>query len=281
MRRDIIPFLLVLLLTACGAAPAPSPATTPSGGDELARQRDEMVRTQIAARGVKDSAVLDSLRNVPRHQFVPLEYLDEAYADHPLPIGYGQTISQPYIVGLMTEALNPKAGQRVLEIGTGSGYQAAVLAELGLDVYTVEIIPELAERAEQTLHNTGYDQVHVRQADGYFGWEEHAPYDAIIVTAAPDHLPQPLVGQLVEGGRLVIPIGPAGSYQTLWLFERREGNLEASNLGDVSFVPFTGTGGRITRTLTGQAKESVPHGFRRTSPARRRHSSLPPAAALP
>ena len=132
------------------------------------------------------------MRAVPRHQFVPAEYLDQAYADHPLPIGYGQTISQPYIVALMTEALDPQPDQRVLEIGTGSGYQAAVLAELGIETYTIEIIPELAQQAEQRLANLGYDRVHVRQADGYFGWEEHAPYDAIIVTAAPDHLPTPL-----------------------------------------------------------------------------------------
>jgi protein-L-isoaspartate(D-aspartate) O-methyltransferase len=183
---------------------------------------------------------LVAMRRTPRHQFVPQEYLDQAYADHPLPIGFGQTISQPYIVALMTEALQVEPGDRVLEIGTGSGYQAAVLSELGVEVYTVEIIPELAERAERDLQAAGYADVQVLAADGYFGWEEHAPYDAIIVTAAPDHLPQPLANQLKEGGRLVIPIGPIGAVQTLWLFEKVEDELQATNLGAVRFVPLTG-----------------------------------------
>jgi protein-L-isoaspartate(D-aspartate) O-methyltransferase len=180
------------------------------------------------------------MRTVPRHHFVTSDYLDQAYADHPLPIGFGQTISQPYIVALMTESLQVEAGEKVLEIGTGSGYQAAVLAEMDLEVYTVEIIPELAERASQVLQELGYTNVEVLAADGYLGWEEHAPYDAIIVTAAPDHLPQPLASQLKEGGRLVIPIGPIGAVQTLWLFEKIDGELEASNLGAVRFVPLTG-----------------------------------------
>jgi protein-L-isoaspartate(D-aspartate) O-methyltransferase len=179
------------------------------------------------------------MRTVPRHRFVPDALINQAYADHPLPIGYGQTISQPYIVALMTDALRLKPGERVLEIGTGSGYQAAVLAELGVDVYTIEIIPELAEEAEARLAEEGYGAVHVRQADGYFGWEEHAPFDAIIVTAAPDHLPQPLANQLADGGRLIVPIGPPGAVQTLWLFEKADGELQAKNLGEVVFVPFT------------------------------------------
>jgi protein-L-isoaspartate(D-aspartate) O-methyltransferase len=199
-----------------------------------------MVREQIAGRGVKDPAVLAALRKVERHRFVPERYVEAAYEDHPLPIGYGQTISQPYIVGLMSEALMVKPGDRVLEIGTGSGYQAAILAELGIEVYTVEIIPELAQGATKVLSQLGYNRVHVQNADGYFGWEAHAPYDAIIVTAAPDHLPQPLAQQLKEGGRLIIPIGPVGSVQTLWLFEKQGGELAATNLGDVSFVPLTG-----------------------------------------
>jgi protein-L-isoaspartate(D-aspartate) O-methyltransferase len=199
-----------------------------------------MVENQIEQRGVSDAAVLESMRTVPRHHFVTSDYLDQAYADHPLPIGFGQTISQPYIVALMTESLQVEAGEKVLEIGTGSGYQAAVLAEMDLEVYTVEIIPELAERASQALQELGYTNAEVLAADGYFGWEEHAPYDAIIVTAAPDHLPQPLASQLKEGGRLVIPIGPIGAVQTLWLFEKIDGELEASNLGAVRFVPLTG-----------------------------------------
>jgi protein-L-isoaspartate(D-aspartate) O-methyltransferase len=199
-----------------------------------------MVEEQIAQRGVSDPAVLEVMRRVPRHRFVLPEYLDVAYGDHPLPIGLGQTISQPYIVALMTEALRVGPGARVLEIGTGSGYPAAVLAELGVEVYTVEIIPQLADQAAARLAALGYDRVKVLTADGYFGWAEHAPYDAIIVTAAPDHLPQPLVSQLKDGGRLVIPIGPTGSYQTLWLFEKRGDELQATNLGDVRFVPLTG-----------------------------------------
>jgi protein-L-isoaspartate(D-aspartate) O-methyltransferase len=241
MRPAFLCLLLALLLSACVVAPAGAPAATPTEVD-FAAQAEEMARTQIEARDVQNPEVLAAMRTVPRHQFVPAEFLDQAYADHPLPIGHGQTISQPYIVALMTEALDPQPGQRVLEIGTGSGYQAAVLAHLGIETYTVEIIPELAELAEQRLAALGYDHVHVRQADGYFGWEEHAPFDAVIVTAAPDHLPTPLIDQLADGGRLVIPIGPAGSYQTLWRFERHGNELLATNLGGVSFVPFTGAG---------------------------------------
>jgi protein-L-isoaspartate(D-aspartate) O-methyltransferase len=229
-------FLIIVMLAGCVPAPPPPAAAT----DPYAGERAAMVHEQIAGRGVRDSAVLAALSRVPRHRFVPEQYLRAAYADHPLPIGYGQTISQPYIVGLMSEALKVKPGERVLEIGTGSGYQAAVLAEMGVEVCTVEIIPELADRATKTLDELGYRGVQVQNADGYFGWEAHAPYDAIIVTAAPDHLPQALGQQLKEGGRLVIPIGPIGSVQTLWLFEKRGGELAATNLGAVSFVPLTG-----------------------------------------
>jgi protein-L-isoaspartate(D-aspartate) O-methyltransferase len=163
-----------------------------------------------------------------------------AYGDYPLPIGHGQTISQPYIVALMSEALGVSPGDRVLEIGTGSGYQAAVLAEMGIEVYTVEIIPELADPAADRLAELGYEETATRNADGYFGWEEHAPFDAVIVTAAPDHLPQPLVSQLAAGGRLVIPVGPIGAVQTLWRFTvDASGELVADNLGAVTFVPFT------------------------------------------
>jgi len=198
-----------------------------------------MVREQIELRGVDDPLVLEAMHRVERHRFVPDEYLDQAYDDHPLPIGYGQTISQPYIVALMSAALGVQPGDRVLEIGTGSGYQAAVLAEMGMEVYTIEIVPELAEAASARLQELGYSNVQVLNADGYFGWEEHAPFDAIIVTAAPDHLPQPLANQLAEGGRLVIPIGPPGLTQTLWQFEQVNGELQAVNLGAVRFVPFT------------------------------------------
>ena len=203
-----------------------------------------MVSKNIESRNIQDEDVLRAMRSVPRHAFVLDEYLDRAYADHPLPIGYGQTISQPYIVAWMTELLALEPGEKVLEIGTGSGYQAAVLAGLGfVEVYSLEIVPELSESAANRLATLGYD-VTVKHGDGYYGWPEYAPFDAVIVTAAPDHLPQPLANQLAEGGRLVIPIGPTGSYQTLWLFEKHDGELQASNLGAVRFVPFTRSSGQ-------------------------------------
>jgi len=199
-----------------------------------------MVDTQIAARGIKDQAVLEAMRRVPRHFFVPDQYRHQAYADHPLPIGYGQTISQPYIVALMTELLRLKGGERVLEIGTGSGYQAVILREVGAEVYTVEIIPELCEQARQRLQALGYTDIHVHCADGYYGWEEYAPFDAIIVTCAPDHVPPPLKAQLKDGGRMVIPVGPPGGYQTLYLIERQGDNYISYDKGGVIFVPLTG-----------------------------------------
>ncbi len=231
-------------LTPTSIEPTPEPTPTPNPvlveDEKFTVLRSQMVADQIAPRGIADPSVLDAMRTVPRHKFVPDDMVEQAYEDHPLPIGYGQTISQPFIVALMTQTLEPKPGQRILEIGTGSGYQAAVLAELDVEVYTIEIIPELAEQATKRLEDLGYTNVHTLNADGYFGWEEFAPFDAVIVTAAPDHLPQPLANQLVEGGRLVIPIGPVGFVQTLWLFEKESGELQATNLGGVSFVPFTG-----------------------------------------
>jgi len=253
--------LLGLLISAChavapsletptmlipAALPSTVPQVTPSGevnSDDRLAERLDMVHLTIEGRGISDPNVLQAMRNVPRHRFVPDAYVDQAYADHPLPIGYGQTISQPYVVAWMTELLALQPGERVLEIGTGSGYQAAVLAEIpDVEVYTVEIVPELAERAAGTLATLGYTQVRCLEGDGYYGWEEYAPFDAIVVTAAPDHLPQPLVSQLSESGRLVIPIGPQGGYQSLWRFTVVEGELVAENLGGVLFVPFTGPG---------------------------------------
>jgi protein-L-isoaspartate(D-aspartate) O-methyltransferase len=218
-----------------------SPSSEPVNGFEAARLA--LVNSSIEARGIHNDDVLHAMRSVPRHEFVPAEYLDQAYDDHPLPIGYGQTISQPYIVAWMTELLELQPGEKVLEIGTGSGYQAAVLAELGfVEVYTIEIVPELADHATTRLRELGFDGVHIRQGDGYYGWPEAAPFDAIIVTAAPDHLPAPLAEQLAEGGRLVIPIGPRGLYQSLWQFVKEQGELTAYDMGGVSFVPFIGPG---------------------------------------
>ena len=215
-------------------------AVTSQESDPYLQKRLNMVENTISNRGVENPLVLEAMRCVPRHEFVSNEYLNFAYADTALPIGYGQTISQPYIVAVMSELLELEKGDKVLEIGTGSGYQAAVLAEMGLaEIFTVEIIPELADEARQTLQNLEYDNLHFMEADGYYGWPEFAPYDAIIVTAAPDHLPQPLVEQLAEDGRLVIPIGPQGSVQTLWKFIYEDGELVAYNQGWVRFVPFT------------------------------------------
>jgi len=201
-----------------------------------------MVQGGIVDWGIHSPEVIRAMGEVPRHLFVPDEYLDLAYENHPLPIGHGQTISQPYIVALMTQELEVQAGDRVLEIGTGSGYQAAVLAECGVEVYSIEIIGALVEMAQAQLQEAGYDQVHVRHADGYWGWPEEAPFDAIIVTAAPDHVPQPLLEQLRIGGILVIPIGPPGGYQELWRIERlAEDDFRSTSLGGVRFVPLTRT----------------------------------------
>jgi protein-L-isoaspartate(D-aspartate) O-methyltransferase len=220
----------------------PTPATLDRelGDTEVTRQsREELVR-QFVTPAVRDARVLAAMRAVPRHAFVPRDVITAAYGDFPLPIGYGQTISQPSLVAEMTELLQVEEGDRVLEIGTGSGYQAAILAELTDEVYSVEIVPELAATARGVLDALGYRQVRVLRADGYFGWREHAPYDAIVVTAAPDHLPNPLVQQLKpDGGRMVIPIGPVGDVQTLWLVTRRAGKVDMERVTDVRFVPFT------------------------------------------
>jgi len=246
----------LILLAACNVAPperskrtssTPSPEAQAIPSEEaeaFAQQREEMVTKTIKNRGITDEDVLQAMESVPRHQFVPEEQQAQAYGDFPLPIGFGQTISQPYIVAMMTELLELEEGEKVLEIGTGSGYQAAVLDELpDVEVYTVEIIPELAQRAEETLDKLGYTDVHCKQGDGYHGWPEQAPFDAIIVTAAPDHVPQPLREQLAVRGRMVIPIGPRGGYQTLWKFVKQpDGEMKAYNKGGVAFVPFTGQG---------------------------------------
>jgi len=207
--------------------------------DRFAEDRRRMVTEQIEHRGVEDPAVLAALSRVPRHLFMPEDVRAGAYADTPLPIGRGQTISQPYIVALMTSLLELKPGDKVLEIGTGSGYQAAVLAELGADVYTIEIVAPLAEQAQRTFKELGYDAIHTRTGDGYQGWPEQAPFDAIIVTAAPPRIPQPLLEQVKAGGRIVLPVGE--SWQDLLVLTKRsDGSFDKRTVLPVRFVPMTG-----------------------------------------
>lgn len=197
-----------------------------------------MVTVQIVDRGVTNQAVLAAMRKVPRHLFVPEEYINEAYDDNPLPIGYGQTISQPYIVAYMTEAVQPTPRKNALEIGTGSGYQAAILAEIVKSVFTIEIIPELASEAEERLEKLGYKNIKAKFGDGYKGWPEYGPFDIIVVTAAAEQIPQPLIDQLAENGRLVIPVGEPSAIQELVLIEKKRGKIEKRRLIFVRFVPF-------------------------------------------
>jgi len=240
-RPLLVAFVMILLAVVLVVLAVPSLTNVPStpATDKFTLERQEMVAEQIRDRGVSDSDVLRAMESVPRHEFVPEEWISQAYADHPLSIGSGQTISQPYIVAAMTELAQIKRGNRVLEIGTGSGYQAAILAMLTDQVYSVEIIPALAESAAARLKRLGYTNVIVKNADGYYGWEEYAPFDAIIVTAAPDHVPQPLVAQLKDGGRLIIPVGPTGGYQTLWRVIKRGDKVVSENIMGVLFVPLT------------------------------------------
>ena len=207
--------------------------------DEYAGLRNQMVDTQIKARGVNDKNVLKAMKKVPRHLFVPVDYQSAAYQDRPLPIGQNQTISQPYIVGYMTEAINPEEDDIVLEIGTGSGYQAAVLAEIVKKVYTLEIIPELGIMANERLKILGYENIEAKVSDGYYGWREFAPFDAIIVTAAAEQIPEPLIEQLKEGGIMIIPVGPAFDIQNLVLVTKKNGEPKIKKLFPVRFVPFT------------------------------------------
>jgi len=229
--RAVAQYLLLaaIVTTGCGQQ-------LPSAAD-FAAQRQRMVEQQLKLRGIKDERVLAAMAKVPREEFVPADARVEAYEDGPLPIGYDQTISQPYIVAFMTEQLRPKESDRVLEIGSGSGYQAAVLAELAADVYTIEIVEPLAKSAEATLQRLGYNNVHIKVGDGYKGWPEEAPFDAVIVTCAPEKVPQPLVDQLKDGGRMVIPVGERFAQQ-LYLLEKKNGQLKESVTLPVRFVPM-------------------------------------------
>ena len=205
---------------------------------DFAKRREEMVKKQIEKRGIKDAATLAALRKTPRHLFVPNNVLDDAYDDRPLPIGYGQTISQPFIVAYMTEIVKPKPDQRVLEIGTGSGYQAAVLAEIVKEVYTIEIVDSLGSQARNRLNKLNYKNITVKTGDGYYGWKDKSPFDAIVVTAAAEHIPPPLIEQLKEGGRMIIPVGSPFMVQQLMLVEKKGGKTRTSSMMPVRFVPF-------------------------------------------
>jgi protein-L-isoaspartate(D-aspartate) O-methyltransferase len=228
--------LSVCLLLAAGC--------TPDKDRPYTNARHRMLHEQLTGpgRGIKDQRVLAAMRTVPRHEFVPEDVRFSAYDDHPLPIGHGQTISQPFIVAFMTEQLKPQPTDKVLEVGTGSGYQAAILSALVKEVFTIEIVEPLAKRAATDLRRLNYTNVFVRAGDGYQGWPEHAPFDAIIVTCAPDAVPRPLVEQLKEGGRMVIPVGPDGGVQELYLLEKHGGEVRRKSVLPVRFVPMQRTG---------------------------------------
>jgi len=229
--RIVAQYLLfaAIATTGCGQQ-APTAA-------DLAAQRQGMVEQQLKRRGIKDERVLAAMAKVPREEFIPADARPSAYEDGPLPIGYDQTISQPYVVAFMTEQLRPKQSDHVLEIGSGSGYQAAILGELVAEVYTIEIVEPLAKSAEATLQRLGYNNVHIKAGDGYKGWPEEAPFDAIIVTCAPEKVPQPLVDQLNDRGRMVIPVGERFAQQ-LYLLEKKNGQLKESVTLPVRFVPM-------------------------------------------
>ncbi len=230
LRKALYLFPILILLSAVSA---------PSE-DIYGKRRQAMLEQDIKARGIKDGKVIWVMGRVPRHLFVDEHLRAKAYEDYPLPIGEGQTISQPYVVALMTEALRLRPTDRVLEIGAGSGYQAAVLAEIVKEVYTIEIRKGLAEKAERRLKDLGYKNVKVKYGDGYFGWEEYAPFDAIIITASANYIPPPLIRQLKEGGRLIIPLGSTVYYQTLTLATKERGELNLEQIAPVAFVPMIG-----------------------------------------
>jgi protein-L-isoaspartate(D-aspartate) O-methyltransferase len=245
IRAVLVGMLIVLPLgvgcraeTSSTTAPATHP--TDAGSDAYEAARVEMVRAQLAARDITDQRVLDAMRRVPRHRFVPAAHAGNAYGDHPLPIGHGQTISQPYIVALMTQLAQVKPNDSVLDIGTGSGYQAAVLAEMGAKVASIEIVPELAAESKSRLAELKYDAVEVRAGDGYRGWPERAPFRAIILAAAAPQVPQPLLDQLAMGGRLVLPVGDGWGQELLVITKQPDGSLRRETVAPVMFVPMTG-----------------------------------------
>lgn len=230
--------LSVLLLSWPGCASQPATELSPAQQvDAYAKQRRELVE-ELRSEGIKSQSVLDAMLKVPRHEFVPGSYRHQAYQNRPLPIGHDQTISQPYIVAYMTEAAEIASGEKVLEIGTGSGYQAAVLAELAKEVYTIEIIPELAEGARKVLHKLGYENIDVRTGNGYLGWPEKAPFDAVVVTAAPDEVPQALVNQLALKGKMVVPVGT--NFQQMTIITKTESGVVERRTIPVAFVPMVG-----------------------------------------
>ncbi|MCI0377743.1 MAG: protein-L-isoaspartate(D-aspartate) O-methyltransferase [Gemmataceae bacterium] len=244
-RARLRQFLCAAILSAGGCTADPTPnATTPtqekkdSAAAKWDTQRRQMVEEQLMARKIKDAKVLQAMGRVPRHEFVPEDCRDLAYRDGPLPIGQGQTISQPYIVALMTEAAAPKPGQKMLEVGTGSGYQAAILADLGVEVYSIELLPKLAEEAATRLKRLGYAKVQTRTGDGYLGWPEAAPFDAVVVTCGADHVPAPLFEQLKPGGVLVIPVGKTGDQVLRVITKGPKGEKQVRELGPVRFVPL-------------------------------------------
>lgn len=239
-RTFLSPGRLLILFIICCFTPI---SLNISAQGRYEEQRLKMVNEQIIPRGVKGADVIKAMKSVERHLFVPREYIPMAYADRPLPIGYGQTISQPYIVAYMTEILELEPGDRVLEIGTGSGYQAAVLAEICDRVYTVEVVPPLGERARSLLKKLGYSNVVFKIGDGYKGWKEYAPFDAIIVTCSPTHIPEPLKRQLAEGGRMIIPVGERFVQQLVYLV-KKDGKLQTKAVLPVSFVPMVDEKGK-------------------------------------
>jgi len=240
--RRLLLGVIIALNVSCGPPPpdqATASALPPRQDIDFAQARRQMVEEQIEARGITDSRVLEAMSRVPRHEYVPVEYRALAYSDTPLRIEFEQTISQPYIVSLMTELIQPEPNDRILEIGTGSGYQAAVAAELVSEVYSIEIIPELARSATDRLERLGVSNVVVRAGDGYLGWPEQSPFDGILVTAGADHVPEPLVAQLKPGARMIIPVGDSSSGQTLKVVEKLPGGeVEIRDIVPVRFVPL-------------------------------------------